>query len=538
MCKKIKDLLEKKMEDFIEKAEIAIKFFGGIKFLIMWLIIIYVLVGYNYQIMSWYNDNIIPVLDCFEPNTWIFAITFLPIFFVVCNLLKRLLVRYQSDKKEISTLLFISIILIICRCSGDYDYVPFTENVSYVDIICGTCVAYWLVAFFNKWRKRKSNNDNDNQCSHDNDKPIENALHDRYGFTNYVKALVPRIKELDSRKTWSIAINAPWGAGKTSFINLIKEEIEKDFEIIEFNPRNSKSVSHIQEDFFNTLTSALSKYDSKCSHTLKAYMASLQLIDQSGIVKKIVDFYHIWNKKSLKKSIEDSFASLKKRVLVAIDDFDRLTKEEILEVLKLIDSNAAFPNLIFLTAYDKGQVNKILKDFNQSDDACFIDKYFYREYTLPLRELTFSYLEKPLDRDLRLTIDEKTMIKKSIMQHISKFKTYITTIRDGKRFICQFVENYELVKENVSIPDYLLVQLIKFGDDKSYNALRQEKYTERHILDRNLLVLKEFDPNPPIYPIIKDLFPAYYEVDTDYENQICNAEYFDLYFDPFANMHK
>jgi len=26
--------------------------------------------------------------------------------------------------------------------------------------------------------------------------------------------------------------------------------------------------------------------------------------------------------------------------------------------LKLIDNNAAFPNLIFLTAYDKGQLNK------------------------------------------------------------------------------------------------------------------------------------------------------------------------------------
>lgn len=530
MWKKIKDLLEKKMEDFIEKAEIAIKFFGGIKFLIMWLIIIYVLVGYNYQIMSWYNDNIIPVLDRFEPNTWIFWITFLPIFFVVYNLLKRSLVRYQSDKKEISTLLFISIILIICRCSGDYDYVTFIENISYVDVIWGTCVAYFTIAIINKGILYYTNWKNKNKIKPNsllNDWPIESASQDRYGFKNEVDKIVPKIIELDSRKAWSLAINAPWGAGKTSFINLIEEKIKKeaDFEIIKFNPRNSKSVSHIQEDFFNTLASTLSKYDSRYSHTIKAYMASLQLIDNRGIVEKLVNFYHIWNKKSLNDSIQNAFSSLKKRILVVIDDFDRLTKEEILEVLKLIDSNAAFPKLVFITAYDKGQVNKIFGENYKSDDACFIDKFFNLEYSLPMN--ISSYLMNTIYRDLGWDDSDKKEILDAISNHKSIFNKYIHTPRDAKRYINLFTIDYEQVAGEVITYEFLLIQLIKYRDSGLFNKIHQGEFTD----DLDLISLKkDLDPKIGILPILNVLFtnkPAH--VEQSYRH-IYNKKSFENYF--------
>ena len=83
---------------------------------------------------------------------------------------------------------------------------------------------------------------------------------------------------------------------------------------------------------------------------MKNYMSSLQLIDNRGVIEKAVSFYRIWNKENLIERIKKTIGSIQKRVLVIIDDFDRLSKEEILEVLKLIDNNAAFPNLIFLTA--------------------------------------------------------------------------------------------------------------------------------------------------------------------------------------------
>ena len=533
--KMVKNIILSK--DTLKELKSWSKSHGFVKFLIVGLAITYVLVGYNTPIMSWYNTNVIPILNLFVPNFWINSITFILIFIAGCDIYYKNKVCYQFDKYEILALLFLFTELIIYRSSGEYCYVSWIYCISYVDAIWVACVAYFVVAIINKIRKYwELWNKDKNPNSSENDKPIENASQDLYGFTKYVEALVPRIIELDSSNTWSIAINAPWGAGKTSFINLIIEEIGKkaDYEIIKFNPRNSKSVNHIQEDFFYTLASALSKYDSRCSHTIKAYMVSLQLIDKSGVINKLVDFYSIWNKEDLKKTIEHTISSLKKKVLVVIDDFDRLTKEEILEVLKLIDKNAAFPNITFLTAYDKAQVNKILNPEYKPDDACFTDKYFYREYSLPLHSLTFPYLINPLDRDLRLSIDEKIRIKNNIAQHISIFEKYITTIRDGKRFIGQFVDNYELVREKVSLPDFLLVQLIKYGDDESYNALRQGEYTEHKSLIPKLLTLKKIALESTISPILKELFPELEDF-VDYEKRICNNKRFDIYFNPYAD---
>ena len=107
-----------------------------------------------------------------------------------------------------------------------------------------------------------------------NDWPIEHKEDDIFDLEDEAIKLAERIKTLDRNKTWSIAISAPWGTGKTSFLNLILEHIsEKDFEVVRFIPRDSKSFKTIQEDFFTSIACVLSKYDSKCSSTLKNYMA-------------------------------------------------------------------------------------------------------------------------------------------------------------------------------------------------------------------------------------------------------------------------
>ena len=189
-------------------------------------------------------------------------------------------------------------------------------------------------------------------------------------------------------------------------------------------------------------------------------MASLQLIDNRGVVEKFVNFYRIWNKDSLKNSIKNSFVSLDKKILVLIDDFDRLSKDEILEVLKLIDSNAAFTNLVFLTAYDKEQVNKSLGDSYMTKDACFVDKFFNLDFSIPSRPYSYisRYIEDKLCEFLNVDESEKKIFQQTITNRSSIFEEYIPTLRDAKRYINQFVLDFKQVRGDVMIDEYLLVQ--------------------------------------------------------------------------------
>ncbi|MCQ2959995.1 MAG: KAP family NTPase [Bacteroidales bacterium] len=515
-------------------------------YLILCLTITYILVAYNSQYMSWYDENTLPILSYFIPNIWISLLTFVLIIIAICDISRKCGANYQYDKKVILTLFFLSIVLIICRLSGNYDYVNWLLSISYVDIITMLCIAYTIAAIVNKCRKyyKLYNSKNDNSvCRKEsilNDWPIEHKEDDIFDLDDEAIKLAEKIKKLDRKNTWSLAITAPWGTGKTSFLNLILEHInEKEFEVVRFIPRDSKSYQTIQEDFFNSIACVLSKYNSKCSNALKDYMASLQLIDNRGVVEKFVNFYRIWNKDSLKDSIKKSFASLDKKVLVLIDDFDRLSKDEILEVLKLIDSNAAFTNLVFLTAYDKEQVNKSLGDSYITKDACFVDKFFNLEFSIPSRPYSYisRYIEEALCEFLNVDESEKKNIQQTITNQNSIFKEYIPTLRDAKRYINQFVLDFKQVEGDVMVDEYLLVQLVKYRYPEQYRSLYKKEYTYtqgKYLFFGNtdIIYLKEkLDENLKILPILKLLFP------TNNNNSIGNSykhiyetQSFDNYF--------
>ena len=58
-----------------------------------------------------------------------------------------------------------------------------------------------------------------------------------------------------------------------------------------------------------------------------------------------------------------------------------------LEVFKLINKNAAFPYVYFLTAFDKTRVNHMLSNYiGLSKDENYSDKYFNGEYHLPEKD--------------------------------------------------------------------------------------------------------------------------------------------------------
>ena len=71
-----------------------------------------------------------------------------------------------------------------------------------------------------------------------NDSPIERAEEDRYGITPFARALAKSIRSIKAPFGTCIALNGPWGSGKSSAINLIRHELESDsdeaLEISEF----------------------------------------------------------------------------------------------------------------------------------------------------------------------------------------------------------------------------------------------------------------------------------------------------------------
>lgn len=507
------------------------------------LLVLYTILGYKNPIMRWYNKHVIDEYLCkIESNIALQLLGFLLIGISIYDLIQKYKNRYRFDFRLIFLIILLSTIIFICRLSGLYDYLSFLGFISYVDVMLLIGTSYVIVSRVNVCLERKEeNNDISSQYLDGilHDCPITKEDDDIYDFKDEIRKIVSIIKDSDKNKTWSLAVTAQWGIGKTSFINCIINQLEKEkekdkIEILVFNPRTSKSVTTIQEDFFTQFTCILSKYDSRCSHVIKDYMSALQLIDNRGLVEKAILFYRVWNKVDLKESIKKTLKHIPKKVLVVIDDFDRLSKDEILEVLKLIDSNAAFPNIFFVTAYDKKQVNKYFGDKGNTEDTCFVDKFFNLEFAIPLRPYTYisRFIEGELNKKFPANDNQEIQFNGIVTSFQNLFRQYVPTLRDAKRYINQFALDYREVEGDVDLREFILVQLIKYRFPEEYNQLYKTVFIEEDFLHGpGIYVLKESIPKETkSHSILQELFPKAQESVKAWYRHIYSLESFQNYF--------
>lgn len=515
-------------------------------FAIIALLMAFLLHEYESAFLTWYDKTVMPIVSLFNSDIFVWISSLMAVIMISILLYKRFHNEYVYDSRIVFVVLVLCTLIGRYRVLDMYDYVRWLGSFCYVDLCLVVGGSYVIMAFLNHIRleNRNSHADENNsdytqQDSLLKDWPIESAEQDIFELKDEAEKIAKGISNVDRKKTWSFAITAPWGTGKTSFMNMVIEQVKTshkdEFEFVQFNPRDCKSYQSIQEEFFSLIACVLSKYDSRCSSTIKDYMASLQLIDNRGIVEKIINFYKIWDKGDLKESIGKSFESLSKRVLVVIDDFDRLQKEEILEVLKLIDSNAAFKNLIFLTAYDKKQVNKALGDAYKTEDACFVDKFFSLEFQIPSRPYTYvsQFIIDNMCAMIKADSSEKTLIASVVNNQKRILQDYIPTLRDAKRLVNQVVIDYKQVRGDVLVSEYLLIELLKYRYPDSLKKLYKKEYIERGGLfaDGGIYYLKDLSGKQiEGIEIIDTLFPKKDGQVGQYYHHIYDVQSFDNYF--------
>ena len=309
------------------------------------------------------------------------------------------------------------------------------------------------------------------------DGAIEDKEQDILDYSDKAQIAAEDLKRFDvSEHSWSVGVTGKWGSGKTSYINLILENLSPyEYDIIKFNPRGSKDVSTIQEDALNLLSEKLKVYYWGLSSLFKDYVNALQLIDSTGWIEKAFSVYRYSDVGNKKNKLNEALKNLPKKVVFVIDDFDRLTREEIVEILKLLDNNADFSNIIYITAYDKDYVEKQFSEGNASQNhCCFVDKFFNVEWNVPLRYYynIYDYIITQLKDIVDTTqygYDISEITTAVFYQNI--FKKYIPTMRDAKRLVNLFRSDYQLVRGEVDVIDFLLLTIIKYRFRDEYTAL-------------------------------------------------------------------
>lgn len=387
------------------------------------------------------------------------------------------------------------------------------------------------------------------------DDPVHRIEDDVLGRSALISYLYNDLKSVDlSKGSFSVGIAASWGKGKTSYMKLFQKKAEDDGSIVLwFNPRTSRRVEDIQEDFFRQFSEALAVHHVGFALLVNRYLSALGLVEGIAWLTAGLHLFRTLSAAGEKDRINRAIDNIGKNIYVFVDDLDRLTGAEILEVFKIIDKNADFHRTIFMTGYDKAYVNAVLAQHLGLDTSIdYTDKYFSLEVSLPeissgqLAVFAHQYIEewmKTFDEQLEIDsiLDAWNRVSLKVVPHLD-------SLRHIKRYTNLFLSRYSRVVGNLAPEDFMLLTLLRYKDIQVYNALSRGSFVEHGGLlsgTRKLLYnrlskddtrteFEELATWSGAREIIDALFPILPKEDTrsvtDLYRRICTVDYFPLYF--------
>lgn len=311
----------------------------------------------------------------------------------------------------------------------------------------------------------------------------------RLGYADY---LVDRILGTEfGDESFSVGISGEWGTGKTTFLNAVASSLEKYFPervatIVWFRPWDSSSPKQIVTDFFNVLVDKIVPQYSVVRKPMLKYAELLKALDTKKPIVYLADVYdkhkeHSIN--SLKSVISTYLKSYGKIIPVLIDDMDRLSGEEIAEVLRLIRNTADFPNVVYVTAYDKGYVEAQLQKNGIPNPGIYIEKFFSVEFALPKLEDYYQY--NVFAQEIHKMCSEPAIVNYAdrMPGRTQQFLCLaFHNFRQVKRFARIFVHDAEFFNtkfglvQHLSLDDFLLLKILHYTDYALYTMLELHQY--------------------------------------------------------------
>jgi predicted KAP-like P-loop ATPase len=187
---------------------------------------------------------------------------------------------------------------------------------------------------------------------------------------------------------------------------------------------------------------------------------------------------------SYKQEIKESLIKRKNKILIIIDDIDRLTPEEVRLIFKLIKINTDFPNVIYLLSFDREVVQKALEQQPGISGQDYIEKIVQVSFDIPLakQEKIANILFDELDRVLTgLPKSSKQLFDQTYWGNVyhSGLKNFFRNIRDVKRFASSLEFSFALMFKEESMEvnpiDFIAIEAVRVFSPEFYEFMRVNK---------------------------------------------------------------
>ena len=315
------------------------------------------------------------------------------------------------------------------------------------------------------------------------DEALPQGQEDSLDVTKYTKSLVKFIKYTDTPMT--IGVQGSWGSGKTSLLNQIWHELDqsnkndssiKNFKQIWINSWENSLLCTPEEcllKIINRITQELIEADpdtdkkDKIQASVKNVMqgalrltgavalgaAGKDLAD--GIINNEANSIESLRKELdlIVKHIKDSNKNEFFRMVIYVDDLDRMNPPEAVRLLELLKNIFNLPHCVFVLAIDYQVVVKGLKEKfgprtedNDFEFRSFFDKIIQLPFNMPINDYKIGQYVISLLKDIGFV--EESWVDGNFEEHVNKFVS--STIGGNPRSIKRLINSLSLIKILIS----------------------------------------------------------------------------------------
>lgn len=412
------------------------------------------------------------------------------------------------------------------------------------------------------------------------DKPVSTSQDDQFQRYGFAKRIAEIITNRENKECIVVGIYGSWGEGKTSVLNFIENELGNSENVIsfKFNPWRYNDENALLLQFFKSLgyvlENKLKNSTEKIGELLKKYGDSLSfnipvIGNISGAAKALGSALDKVDIETLKDRIENVLVTTNKKVVVFIDDIDRLDKQEIYSILRLVKLNADFSNIVYVLSFDELMVSHAIGEKYGDGSAIsgqnFLEKIIQIPLRLPVAQIDAlnKFCYKFVDATYisnKLQLDDSEL-KRFGFQFTNNVLPMLTTPRLAVRYGNSISFSIPLLNGEVNIVDLLLIEAVKIFYPEFYDFIKYNpdffigsysiRYSGSNDQEKRNFFKEKFEKlginlsrkqKECIEDLLQELFPVLKEVFSNYSygnsrainwnkyKNIASANYFNRYF--------
>jgi len=307
-----------------------------------------------------------------------------------------------------------------------------------------------------------------------NDEELESTKDDLLDFEEQAEKFAERVYNRGSLDSMVFGVDAPWGVGKSTFVNFCKKYWEKTYKdeviVYKFSPLKYEGDSNLLERFIDELIREIQK------HSFVPEIRPLISRYSRFITKGTLSFCGFnfelspgsYTVDDASEDLKSAILDLDKKIIIVIDDLDRLNFSTIRDVLFVIKKSFILPNISYVLCYDTENISALEKDKPDCEKiAEFFEKFVNVKIGIYIDSSTFV---KYLSENLEIALSQNLQIDPKVVQEIKKVVSALVRIYKSDDFYkyLPFIGDVRKLKKLINIILLFEIQKTDF-DNTDFN---------------------------------------------------------------------